>query len=190
MLSVTCGPMFSGKSSAILEDTMGLSADQMLIIKPKTDTRNQGFITTHNGTLIPATEVDPIHSSVIGLLRNKPDVTDIFIDEAQFFGPWLIREIKYLLFESPHFINVHVFGLDLQYNLEPWPIMQQLLPLAESVTKLAAECSLCTDSASKTIRTSESKDSILIGEGDHYEPRCNRHIHVKSAFNEPNKSNF
>lgn len=176
MLNVTCGPMFAGKSTAIIKDSLDLKPQQKLVIKPKTDTRNENYITSHSGILIPAVEIDPDHSSIIGMLFSNEEITDIFIDEIQFFKPWIVREIKAILFTYPREINVHVYGLDLDYKLEPWPIMQQLLPLANKVTKLTAKCSYCDWPASKTIRSTNLEDKlILIGQGDHYEPRCNRH---------------
>lgn len=176
MLKVTCGPMFAGKSTAIIKDSMDIEANRKLVIKPKTDTRTDSYITSHSGILIPAVEMDPAHSSIIGLLNKDEDITDVFIDEIQFFKPWIIREIKTILFTLPREISVHVYGLDLDYKLEPWPIMQHLLPLANQVTKLTARCAVCGQPASKTIRTSNLEELVLVGEGDHYEPRCNRHI--------------
>lgn len=176
MLKVTCGPMFAGKSTAILRDSMDVDADNKLVVKPKNDTRNEGFITTHAGILIPAVEIDPSKGSIYNLVEDNKFITDVFIDEVQFFNQWIIRDIIRILFDLTPQINVHVYGLDLDYRIRPWPVMATLLPMADEVIKLKARCAVCDEPASKTIRTSNLEDLVVVGEGQHYEPRCNGHL--------------
>lgn len=172
-LTVTCGPMFAGKSTALQSD-IDKFASPYVVFKPELDTREHGRIVLHNGSYIEAVEVDANDGSFLPYLRE--DTKTIFIDEAQFFGTWLTREIKYLILERN--IDVHIYGLDLDYKGKAWPRMSDLLPLADEVHKLKAVCQMCGKFASKTVRISheEYENQVLIGAADLYEPRCTSHF--------------
>lgn len=170
-LTVTCGPMFAGKSTALQSD-IELFAPPYRIFKPELDTREHGRIVLHNGSYIEAIEVDSSNGSLLPYITE--DVKTVFVDEVQFFGAWLTREIRYLVFERN--IDVHVYGLDLDYKGRAWPRMEQLLPMADEIHKLKAVCQVCGKFASKTVRISppeEYENQVLIGAADLYEPRCN-----------------
>lgn len=164
--------MFAGKSTALYNDLFGVPAHNRLIFKPKCDTRSNGTICLHNGGKLAAIELDPEDDCVS--YHMDGDITDIFIDEVQFFRPWLLREIYNLVMDRG--VNVHVYGLDLDWKGEPWPMMKELLPRADVVRKLKARCNVCERPASKTFRTSSSTKQVLIGEQDSYEARCNEHF--------------
>lgn len=172
-LTVTCGPMFAGKSTALQSD-IELFASPYMIFKPELDTREKGRIVLHNGSYVDAIEIDATDGS-LGAHLNE-DVKTIFIDEVQFFGSWITREIIYLILERN--IDVHVYGLDLDYKGGAWPRMSELLPLADEVHKLKAVCQMCGKFASKTVRISheEYQNQVLVGAADLYEPRCNLHF--------------
>ena len=169
-LTVTCGPMFAGKSTALQSD-IELFASPYRVFKPELDTRSPGRIVLHNGSYIGAIEIDATDGSLCAHLDEG--VRTIFIDEIQFFGPWITREIIYLILERN--IDVHVYGLDLDYKGGAWPRMSELLPLADEVHKLKAVCQVCGKFASKTVRISQDnfQNQVLIGAADLYEPRCN-----------------
>ena len=172
-LTVTCGPMFAGKSTALQSD-IELFASPYRIFKPELDTREQGRIILHNGSYVDAIEIDATDGSLSAHLDG--DVKTVFIDEIQFFGSWITREIIYLILERN--IDVHVYGLDLDYKGGAWPRMSELLPLADEVRKLKAVCQMCGKFASKTVRISheEYQNQVLVGAADLYEPRCNLHF--------------
>lgn len=172
-LTVTCGPMFAGKSTALQSD-IELFASPYRVFKPELDTRSPGRIVLHNGSYIDAIEVDATDGSLCAHLDEG--VRTIFIDEIQFFGAWITREIIYLILERN--IDVHVYGLDLDYKGGAWPRMSELLPLADEVHKLKAICQMCGKLASKTVRISheEYQNQVMVGAADLYEPRCNLHF--------------
>lgn len=176
-LTVTCGPMFAGKSTTLYFDLVKASEEgrNPVVFKPETDTREVGRIVLHGGGYVSAVEVDPSGSHALSSFLQE-DTTDIFIDEVQFFNPWVIRESLQLMVDRN--IDVHVYGLDLDYRGQPWPMMEKLLPLADEVRKLKAKCQMCGKEASKTTRLTaeEHPNQVLIGASDHYEPRCNEHF--------------
>jgi thymidine kinase len=169
MLNVTCGPMFAGKSTALYNDIFGIPPSQRIIFKPNTDTRKEDKIYIHSGSYIQAITLDAFDGSMIPYVSE--DIKHIFIDEIQFFHGWMFREIL-LLEES---LNIHVYGLDLNSNRYPWPIVQDLMCYADTVTKLKSKCSICGNSAKYTSKLIDDGKIISIGEQSKYEPRCETH---------------
>ena len=71
--------------------------------------------------------------------------------------------------------HVLVSGLDGTFLRKPFGDLLNLIPLAESVTKLHAKCVKCQDLASFTMRmNSEEKKDILIGDEQVYAPLCRK----------------
>ncbi len=172
MLRVTTGPMFAGKSSALYSDLFGIPNEMRIIFKPSNDTRDPDHIVLHHGGKLSAVSLDPFEGNLSVHLND--DIRHVFIDEIQFFKPWIIREIYDLVMNRD--ICVHVYGLDITWDGKPWHVTSHLLALADEVVKLKAYCVKCGHRASKTTRTSSSTDLILVGEAEAYEPRCNRHF--------------
>lgn len=53
--------------------------------------------------------------------------------------------------------------------------MLDIIPLADSVTKLSARCELCRKRAFFTLRKTEETQTELIGGADVYMPVCRQH---------------
>lgn len=68
--------------------------------------------------------------------------------------------------------HVIVAALDGTFQRKPFGRVLELVPIAESVTKLTAVCLLCGGEACFTQRTVESQEIELIGGHDIYQPVC------------------
>jgi thymidine kinase len=69
-------------------------------------------------------------------------------------------------------LRVIIAGLDLDYKGEPFGPMPQLMAIAEYVTKVHAICMRCGSLAYVSHRKSNTKELVLLGETEAYEPLC------------------
>ncbi|KAH9749858.1 pentatricopeptide repeat-containing protein [Citrus sinensis] len=105
-----------------------------------------------------------------GYSRIEVDV--IGIDEAQFFEDLydFCREAA-----DHDGKTVIVAGLDGDYLRRSFGSVIDIIPLADSVTKLTARCEFCGKRAFFTLRKTEETKTELIGGSDIYMPVCRQH---------------
>jgi len=175
-IEVICGSMFSGKTEELIRrlKRAEFAKQHIQIFKPQLDTRYDALkIVSHEGREIVSMPVQ--NSQSIQLLVNIETTDVVGIDEAQFFDEGLIDVATYL---ANNGIRVIIAGLDMDYRGMPFGVMPQLLSIAEYVTKVHAICVKCGNLAYVSHRIKESKNLILLGETDAYEPLC------RQCFNE------
>lgn len=165
-LEVVCGPMFSGKTEALIKratEMRGLNRE-VAVFKPVTDTRHMvPEVVSHNGTRI---EAQWLQRDAPGLPRTHGLIA---IDEVQFCSLDAVPNILAAVRAGAH---VLVAGLDLTYRAEPFGPVPALMAYADVVTKLTSRCAKCHESASRTQRHKVSYDTVLVGGAEFYEPRC------------------
>jgi thymidine kinase len=166
-LELVVGPMFSGKTAALIirtEQMENLRNWKVAVFKPVTDTRHdEPAVISHNGLSIPAKWLERD-------ARDLPrDVDLIAIDEIQFFSLDAIPNIMDAVLAGVHVIAA---GLDLTYRAEPFGPVPALLCLADDVTKLTSRCSKCFRPATRSQRRVGVPDTVLVGGAESYEPRC------------------
>jgi len=169
-IEVICGCMFSGKTEELIRriNRAKLASQAVKIFKPKFETRyHPENVVSHNAQFLEATPVATARQ--ILLLAQDADV--IGIDEAQFFDQEIVEICNYLANNGKRVI---VVGLDMDYTGKPFGPMPHLLAVAEFVTKLHAICSKSGEIASYSFRKSVSKEEILLGEKESYEPRSRK----------------
>ena len=174
-LEITIGPMFSGKTSKLIniynqydrEDT----TQQIQVINYIGDVRysnktNELF--SHDKKQIPCISVKRLSEWP---LHNNLDI--LLINEAQFFEDLY----EYVLEAVEKYnIKVHIFGLDGDYLRRPFGKILSLVPYCDKIEKLNALCSRC-DNGTKSIfsnRFSKKMDIIVIGSKDKYESLCRK----------------
>jgi thymidine kinase len=169
-LTVFTGPMFSGKTEGLINSLVTLKSNglQVVALKPLIDKRySESDLLSHSKKLFPAEAIATEEPQDLSYLISDYDM--VGIDEVQFFGAWIIDEIKTLLCND---VDVTVSGLDLTFKGEPFGVMPHLLCLADDVHKLMSTCSKCQGLANRSHRTSSSGDAVLVGGAESYEPRC------------------
>lgn len=175
-IHVIVGPMFAGKTSTLLRRVRDESVNgrRVAIIKSDKDTRyGIESIVTHDGEKFPCWPLSDLSSfkQKIGLdVYDKLEV--IGIDEAQFFGDLYDFCSKVADYDGK---TVIVAGLDGDYLRRKFGSVLDIIPIADSVTKLTAHCELCGKRALFTLRKTEEKKTELIAGGDVYMPVCRRH---------------
>lgn len=169
-IEVICGSMFSGKTEELIRRlNRALIAKQKVeIFKPTTDKRYHEFdVVSHNDNAIRSTPVQ--FAEDIILLAGDCDV--VGIDEVQFFDNRIVHVATVL---SNSGKRVILAGLDMDFEGNPFEPMPQLMAIAEYVTKVHAVCMKCGDLASYSLRLSDTKEKVVLGEKETYEARCRK----------------
>ncbi|MBV7533888.1 thymidine kinase [Chitinophaga sp. sic0106] len=173
-IEVICGSMFSGKTEELIRrlKRARIANLKVEIFKPAVDTRyDEVDIVSHDENSIRSTPIE--NSQQILLLAQEVDV--VAIDEAQFFDAELPNVCDQLALRG---IRVIIAGLDMDFAGNPFGPMPALLAKGEYITKLHAICVKCGHIANFSYRKSQTKETLLLGEKDLYEPRC-RHCYYE-----------
>ncbi|KAK3433544.1 hypothetical protein EUGRSUZ_D01432 [Eucalyptus grandis] len=172
---VIVGPMFAGKTTSLLRriELESSSGRSVAVIKSSKDTRyGLDSIVTHDGVKFPCLALKDLSSFKETFGLNAYDQLDVIgIDEAQFFEDLydFCREAA----DCDGKILV-VAGLDGDY-LRSFGSVLDIIPLADSVTKLSARCELCGKRAYFTLRKTGETQTEVIGGADVYMPVCRQH---------------
>lgn len=175
-IEVICGSMFSGKTEELIRRLRRaqFANQKVAIFKPVVDNRySEDEVVSHNANSIKS---QPI-SSPAQMLEIDPGVKVVGVDEAQFFDNSIVEVVQYL---SNHGIRVIIAGLDTDYLGKPFGPMPQLMAIAEDVQKVHAICVKCGNLANHSHRLSKSRELVVLGEKDSYEPLC------RDCFNKVN----
>jgi thymidine kinase len=167
-IEVITGSMFSGKTEELIRrlKRAEIARQKVEIFKPTTDKRySETEVVSHDETTIRSTAVD--NSGTILLLSSDVDV--VGIDEAQFFDKGLIEVCNRL---ADNGVRVIIAGLDMDYRGLPFGPVPGLMSCAEYVDKLHAVCMRCGNLAQYSHRLTGTKDLVLVGERETYEPLC------------------
>ncbi|KAL0738455.1 hypothetical protein Bca4012_014665 [Brassica carinata] len=176
-IHVVVGPMFSGKTTTLLRRILSEreTGKKVAVIKSDKDDRYCAeSIVTHDGEKFPCWALPDLSSFKerfgFDAYRNRLDV--IGIDEAQFFGD-LYEFCRQAADEEGK--TVIVAGLDGDYLRRRFGSVLDLVPVADTVTKLASRCEVCGKRASFTLRKTEERATELIGGAEVYMPVCRSH---------------
>ena len=182
-MEVICGSMFSGKTEELIRRLRRaeMAGQKVEIFKPKMDTRyDEEDVVSHNQNKIRSTPVES--SNEILLLGSTCDV--VAIDEAQFFDDGIVEVANRL---ANNGIRVVVAGLDMDFMGRPFGPMPNLMATAEYVTKVHAICKRTGNLANYSMRTSESKDLVQLGETENYEA-VSRRVFVDEVLEKNQKA--
>lgn len=190
IVDVIMGPMFCGKSDEISRRLRrdNIAGRSFAVLKPIIDDRfGQNVYRDRNHTFTCEAITIPLEfedkSELNDLLLRLSGVEVVAIDEAQFFGQWII---PFVLTLKAFGKKVYIGGLDTDYLNEPFGFMGDLCCIADNVLKLKAVCMVCGEDAGHTQRLIDgspapSGDKIVIGDkavdenNISYEARCSTH---------------
>lgn len=175
-IHVITGPMFSGKTSRIIETVKKIRSDRranLSIFKPKFDSRT-GYrdLIAHSGLRIENANIQAVQK-----LPVKISEQIILIDEIQFFTApnydgSIIEDI--IALRQNH--TIIAAGLDMDYTGRPFPVTAAFLALATHIEKRLARCHICNADAAFTYRHPDAgTERFILGGHDIYEPRCANH---------------
>jgi len=179
-LELFIGPMFSGKTSKILEiyKQCNFCNIDVLVINHSIDTRYDAkLLSTHNNEKIDCEQLNQLKTLFeegenLNLLYKKSKV--ILINEGQFFED-LYDSINIMLNDNK---QIYVCGLDGDFERKKFGQILDLIPLCDKVIKFTSLCNICKDGtlALFSKRLSSEKDQTLIGVTN-YAPVCRNCYH-------------
>ena len=197
-LDIILGPMFSGKTSKLLEivnnfksinqkDNSGL----IFILKPDIDRRYEeseeiSHIISHDKIKHKCYLVNDImrfQDYILSSCRTEENLRKkdiwILIDEGQFFKD--LRKFCETLFKSidkDKNIKIVVSGLDGDFERNPIGEILTLIPISDSVVKLKGKCDFCSNQSIFSKRICDGKEQVLIGGNNIYKPVCRLHYWI------------
>lgn len=179
MIDLVLGPMFAGKSTELLRriKRYRVASKKCLVIKYSKDTRySDNCVSTHDKQMIEAVSWE----NLADVQEKAQDFDIIGIDEGQFY----IGLVDFWEEMANKGKMVIVAALDGTFERKPFPTVLDLIPLAESVTKLDAVCVDWKHSASFTKRLCDSKETELIGGAEIYKPVWRGCFNKEETFKE------
>ncbi|KAK9691270.1 hypothetical protein RND81_09G185900 [Saponaria officinalis] len=175
-IHVIVGPMFAGKTTALLrrvtsETTFGRN---VVMIKSSKDNRYaKDAVVTHDGAKFPCWALPDLSCFKDKISVQAYDKLDVIgIDEAQFFDD--LYEFCCIAAENDG-KTVVVAGLDGDYLRRSFGSVLDVIPIADTVTKLTARCEVCGKRAFFTLRKTDESKTELIGGAESYMPVCRLH---------------
>ena len=167
-LEIFCGPMYSGKTSKLLEiyKQCKFCNITVSVINYEDDKRyHDTLLSSHDGIMIPCIQTRNIMDVYNAI--NKSSV--ILINEAQFFTDLDIGVIN-LLKENK---KIYIAGLDGDFERKKFGKILDLLPLCDKITKLTSLCGICKNGVLGifSMRLTGETEQTVIG-ADNYLPVC------------------
>ena len=163
-LEIILGSMFSGKSTELIKrvDRLRQANQRCLLVNHVLDSRTGNFVKTHDDITLEAVKTDDLAT------LNIKHFDVILIDEGQFFKN-LKTEIEKMLQKNK---IVLVAGLKGDFNMNKFGEMIDLVPIADNIIYLQANCYNCGEKASFTKRLSSEEQVVSVNSS--YAPSCRK----------------
>jgi thymidine kinase len=188
-LELILGPMFSGKTSRIVEiyKQCKFCNISVTVINHTIDNRyDDELLSTHDKVKIPCIKTErlsDVWTNSIDIeedLNTIPRVKDkfkvgmsdvILINEGQFFEDLYQVVVEMLKRDK----KVYICGLDGDFERKRFGTILDLIPLCDKVTKLTSLCSLCKNGTPGifSMRLTNETDQTVVG-SDNYIPVCRK----------------
>lgn len=176
-IHIITGPMFAGKTTALLKriTTEADAGRRVSLVKSDKDNRYAvSAVVSHDGVQMPCVAVPTLAAFRKHVGEEEYRQIDVIgIDEAQFFDDLLDFCQTAADVDNKKII---VAGLDGDFLRRRFGSALDLIPLADSVTKLHARCELCNQPAPFTFRKTVDTRTEIIGGADVYMPVCRHHF--------------
>ena len=147
------------------------------LIKPSVDTRDGADVIKSRIGLEARAQVITPEQDIVAEYRKQPRHDVIIADEAQFFTPAQIDQLRQLVDEED--IPVLCFGLRTDFLTHFFPGAQRLMELADSLTEIKTVCA-CGRKATVNARIDANGriitqgDQVFLGGNDSYVAMCHK----------------
>ena len=173
------GAMGSSKSAQALitkfnYEELGMS---VWLIKPSTDTRDGAEIIKSRIGLECRAQIITPEQDILAAYREAGEKSVIIADEAQFFTPEQIDQLRTIVDEDD--IPVLCFGLRTDFQTHFFPGSMRLMELSDSITEIKTVCA-CGRKATvnarldSTGRVLTQGSQVFLGGNDAYIAMCHR----------------
>ncbi|KAI3431353.1 hypothetical protein D9Q98_004411 [Chlorella vulgaris] len=179
-IEIVVGPMFAGKTTELLRRVASYEAAglRVAVVKSNKDDRYcAANVVTHDGLRRPCFASPSLAAFKEAAGAAYSGFQVIAVDEAQFFPD--LQEFCTHAADHEH-KRVVLAGLDGDFQRQRFGQVLDLLPLADSVTKLSARCKFCAQeerhvAAVFSLRITADSRQEVVGGADVYAPVCRRH---------------
>ena len=186
-LELILGPMFSSKTSTILEiyKKCKFCNISVSIINHAIDKRyHDTMVSTHDKNMAPciqANQLGDVWNNITFIETNDQKDRDehvalrssdvILINEGQFFSD-LYDVVIDMINQNK---KVYVCGLDGDFERKKFGSVLDLIPLCDKVSKLTSLCSLCKDGTPGifSMRLTKEREQTIVG-SENYIPVCRK----------------
>lgn len=173
-LEIVIGPMFSGKTSKLLElyKQYKFCNIETCVINHYTDDRySQNELSSHDGVMIPCYQVSSLLEFMEIPSNNYKSAEVVLINEAQFF-PDLFESVLKMLSSNK---KVFIVGLDGDFEKNKFGEILDLIPHCDKVQKLNSLCGLCKTGEPGIFskRLTPEKEQTVVGSSN-YVPVCRK----------------
>ena len=173
------GAMGSSKSAQALITKFNYEELGMTVwlIKPSVDTRDGADVVKSRIGLSATAQIITPEADIIEEYHKVGRHDVIIADEAQFFTPAQIDQLRELVDDED--LPVLCFGLRTDFLTHFFPGAQRLMELADSLTEIKTVCA-CGRKATVNARIDESGrvttegDQVLLGGNDRYIAMCHK----------------
>ena len=170
-LELIIGPMYSGKTSKLLEiyKQCKFCNISVTVINHTIDNRyDDELLSTHDKVKIPCLQAKNL-TDIWNEEVKKSDV--ILINEGQFFSD--LYEVVVEMLASKK--KIYICGLDGDFERKKFGTILDLIPLCDKVTKLTSLCSQCKDGTPGifSMRLTSETEQTVVG-SDNYIPVCRK----------------
>lgn len=178
-LTLVCGPMYAGKTTHLIT-TYNKHKNNAIVINFCDDNRySKTLLSSHDKIMIPCIKVHTLSEldEMLEIVLFKDAIKNILIDEGQFYSDLVPQVLKFLEVWNK---NVFVYGLDSDFRRQKFGSILDLVPHADHIEKLRANCGKCKskNSAMYSFRVTNEDKIVVIG-NTNYIPLC-RNCYIKS----------
>lgn len=168
MFTVIGGPMFSGKTTWLLNHARSLPDGSYRVYKPSLDTRYaENACVSHDGDSLSAVNIDEQLPKFSDLVASEQT---ILIDELNFFEP----KALWIELEKQLALGRDVVGVGLLYDAmkQPFGATLPLSEKADTFIQLHATCDLCQGKAEHTYAKKVLNQTVVLGAAELYGACC------------------
>jgi thymidine kinase len=176
-LEIILGPMFSGKTTRLLEvyNHYSYINKNVAVLNYAEDKRyHESMLSTHDHKMIPCIMTLDLNDAWKNEknihYRELHNADVVLINEGQFFKD--LKEVVLDMVEH-QYKTVYICGLDGDFKRQKFGEILDLVPYCDIVTKLKSLCSVCKNGkrALFSHRVTEDTNQISIGSSN-YKPLC------------------
>ena len=175
-LEIAIGPMFSGKTSWLLEiyNQHTFCSKNVVVINHSEDIRyHETMLSTHDKKMIPCVQTADLFETEKnqGLFKKAYDADVVLINEGQFFEG-IIDFVNNMLLKKK---LIYICGLDGDFRRQKFGELLDLIPLCDKVYKLRTLCAICRNGTRAIFskRLIDDNSQKVIG-SDIYQPVCRK----------------
>lgn len=171
MIRTYVGPMFSGKSDALISIYKKIwNKDLVAAFKPAIDVRDKDQIKSKNYEVtIPAKYIISLNEIPDTIKNMGRPIKTVFIDEAEFLSGDVSTLVDLSVIEG---IDFYIAGLNMTAEQKPFGKMGDILAVSDEVYLIRGFCQDCNKESIYTYYEADDKTGDILVGNDNYVSLC------------------